>query len=50
VSGRVEDGVIETTDIFTTRSGELVRASGFPPHADRFEAHGIDLLRVLTGH
>ncbi len=48
VSGRVEDGIIETTDIFTTRDGELVRASGFPPHAERFEAHGIDLRHVLS--
>jgi len=49
VSGRVEDGIIETTDIFTVRDGELVRASGFPPHVERFEAHGIDLRRVLSG-
>jgi pilus assembly protein CpaF len=49
VSGRVEDGVIETTDIFATRAGVLERASGFPPHGDRFEAHGIDLRRVLSG-
>ena len=48
VSGRVEGGVIETTDIFATRGGELVRASGFPPHAERFEAHGIALRRVLS--
>ncbi len=49
VSGRVEDGIIETTDIFTVRDGELMRASGFPPHVERFEAHGIDLRRVLSG-
>jgi len=47
LSGRVESGVVETTDVFLTRSGELVRADGFPPHADRYEAHGIDLARVL---
>ncbi len=47
VSGRIEEGVIETTDIFTTQGGELVRAQGLPPHADRFEAHGIDLRQVL---
>ena len=35
------------TDVFVTRDGALVRAAGFPPHADRFAAHGIDLARVL---
>ncbi len=47
LSGRVEAGVVETTDVFVTRDGALVRAAGFPPHADRFAAHGIDLARVL---
>jgi pilus assembly protein CpaF len=48
VSGRVEDGVIETTDVFTWREGDLVRAAGFPPHAERFEAHGLDLRQILA--
>jgi pilus assembly protein CpaF len=48
LSGRVEDGVIETTDVFTRRQGELVRAAGFPPHGERYETHGIDLRAVLT--
>ena len=47
VSGRVEDGVVETSDVFTTHDGELVRGRGFPPHADRFEAHGLDLAAIL---
>ena len=47
VSGRVEAGVVETTDIFTTQAGELVRAQGFPPHLDRYETHGIDIRAVL---
>jgi pilus assembly protein CpaF len=47
VSGRVEDGVVETAEVFTTRDGELVRGNGFPPHADRFAAHGIDVVRLL---
>jgi pilus assembly protein CpaF len=47
LSGRVEAGVVETTDVFVTRDGELVRAAGFPPHAERFAAHGIDLAQVL---
>jgi len=48
LSGRVEDGVVEVADVFTSRGGELVRAQGFPPHLDRFETHGIDLRAVLT--
>ncbi|HET7902608.1 MAG TPA: CpaF/VirB11 family protein [Candidatus Nanopelagicales bacterium] len=47
LSGRIEDGVVETSDVFTTRGGELVRAQGFPPHAERYAAHGIDLRAVL---
>ncbi len=47
VSGRVEDGVVETSDVFVTRGGELVRGLGFPPHAERFEAHGLDLAAIL---
>jgi pilus assembly protein CpaF len=47
LSGRVESGVVETTDVFVTRSGELVRADGFPPHAERYAARGIDVARVL---
>jgi len=49
VSGRVEDGVVETSDVFVTRDSELVRGRGFPPHAERFEAHGLDLAAVLRG-
>jgi pilus assembly protein CpaF len=47
VSGRVEDGVVETSDVFVSRAGELVRGRGFPPHAERFEAHGLDLAAIL---
>ena len=47
VSGRVEEGVVETSDVFVTRGDALVRGRGFPPHADRFEAHGLDLLALL---
>jgi len=49
VSGRVEDGVVETSDVFVTRDSELVRGRGFPPHAERFEAHGLTLADVLRG-
>jgi len=46
--GRAEGGVIETADVFTTREGRLVRADGYPPHADRFAAAGFDLGRLLA--
>lgn len=45
--GRAENGVIETADVFTTRDGRLVRADGYPPHADRFAAAGFDLPALL---
>lgn len=48
LSGRVEQGVVETSDLFVTRDGDLVRGGGTPPHAERFAAHGID-LRALLG-
>jgi pilus assembly protein CpaF len=47
LSGRVEEGIAETSDVFVSRGAELVRGNGFPPHPERFEAHGIDLRRVL---
>lgn len=47
LSGRTEGPVVEMTDIFHTRGGQLVRGQGFPPHADRFERAGIDLPRLL---
>ena len=50
VSGRVEGDVIETSDIFTTRRGRLERADGYPPHAERYEAAGVDLLAALGRH
>jgi pilus assembly protein CpaF len=45
--GRAENGVIETADVFTTRECRLVRADGYPPHPDRFAAHGFDLPSLL---
>ncbi len=47
--GRVENDIVETADIFTQRSGRLVRADGFPPHVDRFERAGYDVARLLAG-
>ena len=48
VPGRVEGDVVETADVFTTRGDQLVRADGWPPHADRFERAGFDLSRLLS--
>jgi pilus assembly protein CpaF len=51
IPGRVEGGgdssVIEIADLFTTRESRLVRADGFPPHPERFEAAGFDLVELL---
>ncbi|MEJ7648210.1 MAG: hypothetical protein WKF57_04020 [Nakamurella sp.] len=47
--GRVEAGVVETADIFTSVDGKLVRAQGYPPHPDRFERAGYDLPALLAG-
>jgi pilus assembly protein CpaF len=47
VPGRVEGDVVETADVFVSRAGRLVRADGWPPHAERFAAAGIDLPGLL---
>ncbi|WP_250443936.1 ATPase, T2SS/T4P/T4SS family [Actinotalea sp. C106] len=47
VPGRVENGVVEATDVFSQRDGVLRRAGGFPPHADRYARAGIDLAELL---
>jgi pilus assembly protein CpaF len=48
VSGRVEGGeVIETSEIFGWRGGQLERSEGYPPRTERFEAVGIDLISAL---
>jgi pilus assembly protein CpaF len=49
VPGRVEGGVIETADVFTTRHDRLVRAEGYPPHPERFARLGVDLTVLLAG-
>ncbi len=48
VPGRVEDGVVETTDVFRLRDDVLRRADGFPPHAERYARVGIDLATLLA--
>lgn len=47
VPGRVENGVVETSDIFRRRDGTLVRCDGFPPYAERFDRVGVDLGALL---
>lgn len=48
VPGRVEADVVETSDIFTTKAGRLVRAEGWPPHQERFAAVHADLAELLA--
>lgn len=45
--GRVEGGTVEIAELFRIEGGILRRASGFPPHEDRFEAAGYDLAELL---
>jgi pilus assembly protein CpaF len=47
VPGRVESDVIETSDIFVSADDRLVRADGWPPHAERYQAAGVDLGELL---
>ena len=47
VPGRVEGGVIETSEVFGSRGGRLVRGAGTPPRVERFERLGLDLRRLL---
>lgn len=47
VSGRVESGVVETSHVFESRAGSLVRGPGFPPHQERFAAAGLDVGALL---
>lgn len=46
--GRAENGVVEVADLFVRRDGALVRAGGYPPHADRFAERGYDLAQLLA--
>lgn len=49
VTGRVENGLIETEPIFTRRGGVLERAHGMPVRRSAFEQAGIDIEGVLGG-
>ncbi len=48
VPGRAEGDVIELEHLFRWRDGSLIRGSGLPPHADRFQERGIDLMSLLA--
>jgi pilus assembly protein CpaF len=46
--GRTEGDVVEVSTIYRTApDGRLVRADGFPPHAERFAWAGYDLTALL---
>ena len=47
VPGRVEGHVVAMEPVFVHRRGLLVRADGFPPYVERYEAAGIDIGRLL---
>jgi len=46
--GRAEAGIVEMEDVFVTRGDRLVRGNGFPPHLERFERCGIDVVGLLA--
>lgn len=47
VPGRMEGEVIETESVFEWREGSLRRGIGLPPHLDRYERRGIDVVSIL---
>jgi pilus assembly protein CpaF len=48
--GRAENGIVEVAQLFRTdANGRLVRADGYPPHAERFAWAGYDLGELLGG-
>jgi pilus assembly protein CpaF len=48
VTGRTEDGVVETAELFTCADGVWRRGRGFASHRERFAAVGIDIDRLLA--
>ena len=51
LSGRVENGVIEISDVFhRDPHGNLVRGAGAPSGAERFGRAGHDLAALLSSH
>ena len=49
LSGRVENGTVELAEIYAHREGALTRCGGYPPHIERFQAHGFNLVDLLHG-
>lgn len=49
VPGRAEGDVVEIADVFVQREARLVRADGYPPHAERFARAGYDVAALLAG-
>ena len=47
VTGRVENGIIESEPVFARRDGLLVRGSGMPARREAFETAGINLDDIL---
>ena len=47
LTGRVEDDVIEISDLFSLHGDHLVRGDGHPPHPERFLRAGHDLMSLL---
>ncbi len=48
VTGRSEEGVVETAELFAYQGEELIRAGGFPPDPERFERAGFDVAELLA--
>ena len=47
VTGRVENGLIESEQVFVRRRGRLERGPGSPQRRDAFEQAGIDVDGIL---
>ena len=47
LTGRVENNIVEMSTIFKDDGSGLARKGGYPPHPERFVAHGFDLTSIL---
>lgn len=48
ISGRVEQGIVEVSDVFHLAGDTLARGQGFPPHQERFARAGYSLASMLA--
>jgi pilus assembly protein CpaF len=46
--GRVDGGVIETSDLYHLAGDHLVRGDGFAPQPDRFARAGFDVIDLMN--